>query len=207
MSVSVSNHKRRKALTDAQQLRQDIIAPLFKKGYSFREIRVEVMTRLDLATYSLRTVKKDIDALLAEWRSERIENIDQNIQLELERIDTLVKEAWEAWEKSKTDYEKKKSRQDAVPSPDGGGNGDGNEGVVVVAMSQTREEMTLCGDPRFIETINRLLSERRKLLGLYAPEKNINVGNTNVTVGKEMTIKEMEAEIARLSRLDNGKRC
>ena len=53
----------------AQIVRLDIIAGLYKRGYSYREIREEVMARLDLESYSLRTVHKDVNTLLEEWRS------------------------------------------------------------------------------------------------------------------------------------------
>ena len=38
-------------------------------------------------------------------------------------------------------------------------------------MKQTSEDVVSYGDPRYLEVINRLLMERRKLLGLYSPEK------------------------------------
>lgn len=98
---------RRRARTDTQMLRMDIIAPLFKRGYSYRQIRDEVMSRLGLQKYSLYTVKQDIDALLQEWREARIDDLDLTMQLELERIDELIKEAWAAYDKSKEDWEKK----------------------------------------------------------------------------------------------------
>lgn len=155
----------------AKLLRMDILSTLYKRGYSYREMRAEVMARLDLQSYSLETVKKDIDALLEEWRATRIEDLDLALQLELERIDTLVKEAWAAWEKSKEDYKRKKMKQQGVPGqPEG--EGGGNEGeIVTVKMEQAQEEIIMYGDPRYLEVINRLLIERRKLLGLYSPEK------------------------------------
>ena len=58
---------------NAKLLRMDILSGLYKRGYSYREMRAEVMARLDLKSYSLETVKKDIDSLLAEWRETRIE--------------------------------------------------------------------------------------------------------------------------------------
>ena len=95
--------KKMKDYRQAQIVRLDIIAGLYKRGYSYREIREEVMSRLDLQSYSLRTVHKDIQQLLEEWRETRIENFDHAVQLELERIDEIIKEAWAAWDKSKTD--------------------------------------------------------------------------------------------------------
>ena len=88
----------------AQLARLEIISGLYKRGYSFREIRSEVMKRLNLETYSLETVHKDISRLLEEWREQRIDKIDQIVQLELQRNDDIIKEAWQAWDKSKTYY-------------------------------------------------------------------------------------------------------
>lgn len=167
--------KKMKDYRQAQIVRLDIIAQLYKRGYSYREIREEVMARLDLQAYSLQTVHKDVNRLLSEWRETRIENIDHAVQLELERIDELIKEAWAAWDKSKTDYERKKAKQQGVPN---GGNGENDEsGVVTVKMEQQREEVICYGDPRYLEVIHKNLTERRKLLGLYSPEKKEITGD------------------------------
>ena len=164
--------KKMKDYRQAQIVRLDIIAGLYKRGDSYREIRNEVMARLDLKSYSLETVHKDIGRLLKEWRDTRIENFDHTVQLELERIDEIIKEAWAAWDKSKTDYERKKAKQQGIP---GGGSENGengeNGGVVTVKMEQQREEGICYGDPRYLEVVHKNLIERRKLLGLYSPEK------------------------------------
>lgn len=166
--------KKMKDYRQAQVVRLDIIAQLYKRGYSYREIREEVMARLDLQAYSLQTVHKDVNRLLAEWRETRIENFDHAVQLELERIDEVIKEAWTAWDKSKTDYERKKAKQQGVP---GGGDGESGEGVVTVKMEQQKEEVICYGDPRYLEVIHKNLTERRKLLGLYSPEKKEVTGD------------------------------
>ena len=155
----------------AKLLRMDILSTLYKRGYSYREMRSEVMARLNLQSYSLETLKKDIDSLLEEWRETRIEDLDLALQLELERIDNLVKEAWEAWERSKESYKKVKGTQEGIPgTPDGEGDGQSGE-IITTKMKQTQEDVVSYGDPRYLEVINRLLMERRKLLGLYSPEK------------------------------------
>lgn len=169
----------------AQYVRMDIISKLYKRGYTFREIREEVMARLDLPTYSLQTVHKDVNRLLAEWQETRIKSIDANIQLELQRIDELIKEAWAAWEKSKLDYDKKQSRQVGVPSEESGG-----ENVVTVKMEQMSENVNCHGDIRYLEFINQMLIERRKLLGLYVPKK-LDV----TTNGKDIAREPLMVEI------------
>lgn len=162
---------RLRAFKKEKLLRMDILSTLYKRGFSYREMRSEVMARLALKSYSLETVKKDIDSLLEEWRATRIEDLDLALQLELERIDTLVKEAWEAWERSKESYKKVKGTQEGIPGqPDGENDGSSGE-IITTKMKQTSEDVVSYGDPRYLEVINKLLIERRKLLGLYSPEK------------------------------------
>lgn len=158
----------------AKLLRMDILSGLYKRGYSYREMRLEVMSRLNLKTYSLQTVKEDISSLLEEWRNTRIEDLDLALQLELERIDTLIKEAWEAWEKSKENYKKVKNSQKGIPgTPEFDEDGNEKPGqIMTVEMRQNSEDVVGYGDPRYLDVINRLLIERRKLLGLYSPEKH-----------------------------------
>lgn len=169
-------------------LRQNIVAELYKKGNTYREIREEVMKRLDMAKYSLRTVHDDVQAILAEWRQMRNLNIEELQQLELQRIDATIKEAWEAWEKSKTDYDKKRSRQYGRPAGDSGGDGEG--GIETVGVEQSREEMVMCGDVRYLDIIHKVSMERRKILGLYAPEKREITGKD----GKDL-IPDIKVEI------------
>ena len=164
MSADPNKKKRQEKM---RTLRLDIVATLYKRGYSYRAIREEVMAPLDLPAYSLRTVHKDVHRLLAEWRAARIENIDLTLQLELNRIDDLVKEAWEAWDKSKRDYERKKAKQQGTM-----GDGGGGSNVTTTRVEQQKEEVICYGDPRYLDLINKLLVERRKLLGLYKPEQH-----------------------------------
>ena len=153
-------------------LRMDILSGLYKRGYSYRDMRREVMARLNLRSYSLETVKKDIDSLLEEWRATRIEDLDLALQLELERIDTLIREAWEAWEKSKENYKKVKASREGVPGTPEGYDDDKPAEIVTTKMKQASEDVVSYGDPRYLEVINKLLIERRKLLGLYKPEQH-----------------------------------
>lgn len=148
--------------------RLEIVAKLYKRCYSVREIRAEVMKRLDIPTYSTATVQKDIKTLLAEWRAERIEDMDAALQLELERIDETVKELWAQWEKSKEDYVAQTRSQKGSPKRD---KKTGEQSVEIYQTEQTRRDVVGLGNPAYIMEIRMQLAERRKLLGLYAPEK------------------------------------
>lgn len=148
--------------------RLEIVAKLYKRGYSIRKIRDEVMRRLDLPTYSLQTVHKDVRALLDEWRESRLDDLDDALELELQRIDDTVRELWEQWEKSKTDYSKTESKQKGSPSRDK----DTGQTTIRTFQTERKEtEVVSLGNPAYISEIRQQLAERRKLLGLYAPEK------------------------------------
>lgn len=146
-----------------------IVAELYKKGYSCRQISEEVMKRLDIASYSTSVVHRDIQVLLKEWRSGRLEDMDDAIQLELERIDDTVRELWGQWERSKEAqievYKSKRGR------PSGGGTNGSGGGLQTVEATETEKTKAGLGDVSYIAEIRKQLMERRKLLGLYAPEK------------------------------------
>lgn len=148
--------------------RLEIVATLYKRGYSIRKIQSEVMKRLALKTYSIATCHSDIKSLLEEWRENRIEDMDAALQLELERIDDTVRELWEQWEKSKTDYTKTARKQKGSPARD---NETGQTSIRTYQTERTETEVIRLGDPSYISEIRMQLAERRKLLGLYAPEK------------------------------------
>lgn len=160
-----------------KEARLVIVGELFKRGYSFREIREEVMQRERLATYSLQTVKKDVDHLLAEWRKTRVDDVDAAIQLELESIDAQLKELWTAWDRSKTDHKLKSKKQSGVAAKTGKAvtaKGDvvDSSKIQTTSIEQTEKDEINFGDPRYMDLINKLRMERRKLLGLYAVDKS-----------------------------------
>lgn len=148
--------------------RLEIVSGLFKKGYSRRKIREEVMKRLNIETYSLQTVQKDIQTLLDEWREARLEDTDELVTLELARIDDTCRELWEQWEKSKENYTKQTRKQKGSPSRDAE---TGQTSIKTYQTERTDTEVIMLGDPTYIAEIRKQLEERRKLLGLYAPEK------------------------------------
>jgi septum formation inhibitor MinC len=148
--------------------RLEIVAELYKRGYSMRKIQSEVMKRLEIETYSLQTVQRDIQSLLTEWRENRIGETDQSVQLELERIDDAVRELWEQWEKSKQDYMKTANKKKGAPVSDKKSK---ETKIQTFQTEKTETEVIRLGDVSYLAEIRAQLTERRKLLGLYAPEK------------------------------------
>ena len=188
--MSLPQDRRKRQLKTA---RLDIISELYKRGYSLRKITEEVKRRLNIPKLAVSTTYNDVQTLLKEWRESRIENIDQALQLELERIDDTTAELWEQWDKSKEEAQK------TTTTRSGRIKGKGGSGIETDAVSESRTNVGGLGNPSYIAEIRQQLIERRKLLGLYAPEARQVKGE--VTVHRppcEMTSEELEAEIAAL---------
>lgn len=165
--TNTNNAKRRRI----KEGRKVIVAELYKRGWSISRIAQEVRTRLN-TTCSTRTIWNDINELLEEWRSVRIDDMDARLQLELERIDDAVRELWEQWDKSKEDYMRERNKRIGVPVTAGEGQGGGETTeIMTVKRENNSENVVGLGNPAYIAEIRAQLAERRKLLGLYAPEK------------------------------------
>lgn len=146
-----------------------LVSEMYKKGYSIRKIAAAVQEAFDMPKPpSTETIFKDIKSLLTEWRSTRVENTDEAVQLELERIDYYVTELVEAWEKSKQDQKLKSHKQKGKSS---------GKGITPTEVEKTEKEEINYGDVRYISEIRQQLMERRKLLGLYQPDKIENTGS------------------------------
>lgn len=165
-----NNNKLREQKCNKEQ-RLEIVAPLWRKNYTYREIRVEVMKRLDLKAYALSTVKSDVDTLLHEWQENRLDDTEKKITSELARIDLVIREAWEMWEKSKQDFEKKKGKQKGIPIFD-------EQGVQIKVKTtfqeMQNEEYRAKGDARYLDIIIRCIERRCKLLGLDKETVDLN---------------------------------
>lgn len=148
--------------------RLEIVSKLFKRGYSRRKIRAEVMKRLDLPSYSLQTVQRDIATLLEEWREERLNDTEALVNMELARIDTTCQELWEQWDKSKENFVRTVRKQTGAPKKD---EKTKQDVIKTYKSEKTETDIQGLGDVSYITEIRHQLEERRKLLGLYAAEK------------------------------------
>ena len=170
--------------------RLEIVAPLWRKNYSEREIRVEVMRRLGLEHLSSGTVHADIKRLLKEYQKERLDNVEERVTAELARLDLVIREAWEQWEESKKPWRDVQQTEYGVPStPDdedeGGGGKRPTSIQAVKAVRKTATERGI-GDPRYLDIIIRALERRAKLLGLDKQQVDIGAG-----MGSEIVIRHV----------------
>jgi len=161
-----------------KQARLEIVGRLYKRGYSYSEIAKEVTKQLNLdKPMNKQTVFNDCKTLLAEWKAERVQNVDDAIQKELSIIDEIIKVLWDAWEKSVLDQELKSTKKKGEVL----GNG------VKISTKEIEEAVKSeinYGDVRYISEIRANLIERRKLLGLYSPEKKEITGKDGTDLFK-----------------------
>lgn len=152
----------------AKLARLEIVSQLYLRQHSVRQIREEVMKRLDLKSYSVATVQNDIKSVLKELQEARLDNAEYAVQLELERIDETCRELWSQWEKSKEDYTRSEKKRKGVPQF---GDPAGNGKTKTTSIETKEQKVVGLGNVAYIAEIRQQLQERRKLLGLYAPEK------------------------------------
>lgn len=184
MDTQELNNRQQQKGRQKRQARLEIVSELYKRGMSVRKIAKEVQVRLQLdRTPSTQTIFADIQLLLAEWREYRITNTDELVQLELERIDDAIVELWDAWNKSKEDYEQMQAKQKGAPTV----GKDGKKKSNIYQTEQQRKEIRKYGDVSYISEIRQQLQERRKLLGLYAAEKKELTGANGTALNPPAT--------------------
>ena len=156
-----NNNKHRAQKIDIEN-RLQIIAPLYRRGWTEREITAEVRKRLDRPKYN--QAHCDIQRLLKEWREERLTDTDEKI---------TIREAWDAWEKSKEDYHLQKSTQHGLPVVDERGKQISIETVKAIMYDAEKRGF---GEPRYLDIIIKAETQICKLLGLDKVVLDLNTG-------------------------------
>lgn len=106
---------------------------------------------------SQSTVSRDIEYLIAEWKKERVYDINEAKARELAKIDNLEVEYWEAWQRSKEEYKIK--RKKATSSPDG------------TRKEQEQRIEERVGTKAYLDGVQWCIEMRCKILGIEAPKK------------------------------------
>ena len=127
--------------------RRHKVSELYRQGIAQFKIAEQV-------GMSKGQITKDLQAIRKEWLLSSIRDFDTARAEELAKIDLLEAEYWQAWSKSKEDFEKKKKKY-----------------VDAKQKELSTEEIVLFGDPRFLLGIERCIDRRCKILGLDAPDK------------------------------------
>jgi transcriptional regulator with XRE-family HTH domain len=104
------------------------------------------------------TISRELKAVRDEWRKSAVQDINDVIARELQKLDALEIEVLTEWERSKRDWQKKVVED----KPRGGGQS---------GKSARIESGGQCGDPRYIQSLLGIQDRRAKLLGTDKPHK------------------------------------
>lgn len=150
-------------------------ADLFLRGYPYREIAKRLNDDLVKRKMDYRLTESmvyyDIQQLLISWKRDQLESIDQYVTAELQKLDKMETEAWNAWELSKQNKTKNKTKKA----------GNGLMGRQIMTEEATE---TTSGNPRYLDLLLNIQHRRAKMLGFDAPIK-IAIPGVNVTVNNE----------------------
>ncbi|HEY3969208.1 MAG TPA: ECF-type sigma factor [Planctomycetaceae bacterium] len=126
-----------------------------------------------LLSVSQATVARDLGAIRQEWRKSAIRDFDEARGQQLQKLALVESEAWAAWQRS----------QGPIKS-----------GSLTESKGGTRKQSSLKhqhGDPRFLEQINKCITQRCLLLALQpaaAPLENDPHAGLSLEIRRERVL-------------------
>jgi hypothetical protein len=164
---------------------------MFVRSFTLREI-ADFLNGRESVTYQItfQQVHYDVKKILQEWADERAELITNHIEKEIQKLDKIEAECWEAWEKSKSGKLKTKIEDSVI----------NQTGDIVGGKITERSIETSNGNPKYLDMIQECIDKRLKLLGLYKPLR-IEADLTDGRRASDLTEEELDDEIARIEQL------
>lgn len=160
-----SNRKRTNEQEEADTI---FCSALFLKGHTYRYIANALNERNAAAglTYKMtfQQIYNDIKELLIRWKKESFDNIDMYMTAELQKLDVMESELWDAWHRSKNGRRRTKSKGQGKQQDKG------NEIQILDEVEVIEEDTN--GDPRYFDLILNIQQRRSKLLGYDPSVKN-----------------------------------
>lgn len=101
------------------------------------------------------TVSRDIATIQQRWRQSVLVDVNEAKQRELERIDVLEREYWDAWNDSRGEHQRSTASK---------AEGQSSRAQIVKYES--------AGDPRFLAGVQWCVEQRCRILGLLAAQKS-----------------------------------
>lgn len=143
-------------------------------GKTYREIAQIVKERLGLKEApDHKTILNDWNAITAEWKAERISDVEAIKEHELKCIQNNIEIAYNAWIKTLTDNELKQEKKKGSLGVDGK--------VSTKDVERIVKENINYGNPSYLAEIRANEIERRKILGVYsAVKQDVNVSQVRI---------------------------
>lgn len=140
-----------------------IVSELYMRGKTIIEI-VEIMRTQYGEEITFSNVKNDLIAMRDNWRNAALMDFDTALSKELARLDQLERTYWSAWELSL----KKKEIATAEKIEDTTG---ADKEHAFTRTKTKRMSVERDGNVLYLQGIERVISQRAKLLGLNAPQR------------------------------------
>ena len=134
------------------------IAEMYLMRYPVVDIWNEInASRPEEQHISMAMIRKDLERIRESWRTRKRESMDAYMNEILDSLDTVIREAFSEWSRSKEDYQQKQLNVSTDKKGD-------SQGKVQVTQSRS-------GDPRYLSIILHALERKCKILGLDAPAR------------------------------------
>ena len=159
--------------------------------------QVEIARQLKI---SQGQVSQDLKKLVQRWEAANLHEIDRYKAEQLDRINMMEEELWDAWELSKTTAKKVHSKTKSGRFTKDPLLGTVEAGEGEFWRAGVTEEETRGGDMQYFTGIQWCCQERAKILGLYAPKK---VANTDPSGDREAGISAREELMGMISSIAN----
>ena len=135
-----------------------LVSEMYLRGETQEAIAIAVSDNYDGFDLSRQQMGYDIKKLHKRWIRSQLINIDAAKARELARVDSIEREAWDAWEHSKQDAE--------IITTKGKGTKD-----EPAQMEKTVQRKGQIGDVSFLRVVQWCVEQRCKILGLDAPRQ------------------------------------
>lgn len=143
---------------------------------------------------SVKSVYNYIGRLKKEWLENRLASIDEVVSAQLAKIDLVEFEAWEAWERSKKDFQKSFNKTIYEGEPKEGQ----KPKVKNHETSKTAQQTN--GDNEFLKTVQWCIDKRLEIVGFG--KLNIAIQNNEINIDNRVSQQFMgEVSIVREHRV------
>jgi hypothetical protein len=118
----------------------------------------EIAAKLGMEASQHYTISRDIKAIKEEWRGSALRDFNEARGREIEKLEALEKEFWEAWDRSRVEKVSERTKKN-------------KKGRSLAYEDETRKELR-DGNPAFLDGALKCIAKRCELLGLDAPKES-----------------------------------
>lgn len=193
-----------KRTSDQRLADEAMVAMLHLQNLSQEAIAARLNARSGIPyQITQRTISRDIRRIQERWRDTYPEDYAQAIRTELNRLEIMEAEAFEAWQRSKETKETSLANQINTGKfriiKDKDGKEIRREEIIKTSVRSVRQEQD--PNPRYLEVMLQCQARRAKLLGIDAPDKTILVSESGELSLDNLMDKSVQAAEERLIAL------